>query len=549
MDKFNLKKYIEKTGTFRNGLIYKKKLDKIPEEIIAEINKYGFKDLYTNIVAILGDIKESPKCLECNKEVKLNPKKLKSGEWVLSDRKYCSKKCNQHSLIAKKKREDTCLNKYGSRNIFSSETGKEKIKKTNLKKYGVDNPQKNEKIRKKTENTLLKKGGIGLANSLTQKKAQKTYKEKTGYNNPGSNPETVKKARETIEKKYEGLHPNRSHISEESLKKLEDKDWLYKAHIEERKTILELSILLQVAEATVKKALIRNKIEVNKYSGSSKEEKELLSYLEFLLPETNIINGDRKLIAPLELDIYIPELKIAIEYNGLYWHSVSNFPTKEEKNYHLNKTEKCLEKGIKLIHIFEDEWLYRNSQVKRTLKVLLNKNNSSVFARKCRIIKVKKQNAGEFLEENHVQGKKVGSINIGLEYGGELITLACIKNYKDYYSLERFCGNTKVVGGLNKILSFLVKEYGNKKVVTFADRRWSQGILYEKSGFRLDKTLKPDYRYVNKTAREHKFNYRHANKLKYLENYNPNKSEAENMEVHNIKRIYDCGLLKYVKVY
>ena len=68
----------------------------------------------------------------------------------------------------------------------------------------------------------------------------------------------------------------------------------------------------------------------------------------------------RNIIAPLEIDIFIPSKNIAIEYDGLYWHSSNKFSGRTiEKKYHLNKTEQCLKKGIKLIHIFENEWILK----------------------------------------------------------------------------------------------------------------------------------------------------------------------------------------------
>lgn len=114
-------------------------------------------------------------------------------------------------------------------------------------------------------------------------------------------------------------------------------------------------------------------------NGISKEETELKDFLNSL--DIKIIENDRMILEGKELDIFIPSHNIAIEYNGLYWHSEQYI----DKNYHLNKTEACEAKGIQLIHIFEDEWLYKQDIVKSRLKNILGLTQNKIWARKCEI--------------------------------------------------------------------------------------------------------------------------------------------------------------------
>ncbi len=103
------------------------------------------------------------------------------------------------------------------------------------------------------------------------------------------------------------------------------------------------------------------------HSGPSKGEQEIVKYLK-LIGITGIQQSNRGILKQLELDIYIPSHNIAIEYDGLYWHSNKFKPN----NYHLNKTELCEKKGIQLIHIFENEWVYEQDLVKKRLWNLFN---------------------------------------------------------------------------------------------------------------------------------------------------------------------------------
>lgn len=69
-------------------------------------------------------------------------------------------------------------------------------------------------------------------------------------------------------------------------------------------------------------------------------------FLETFLKNNKIeyLRKNKTIIKPLELDFYIPSENIAIEFNGIYWHS--EITGQKNKNYHLNKTELCEKQGI-----------------------------------------------------------------------------------------------------------------------------------------------------------------------------------------------------------
>lgn len=114
------------------------------------------------------------------------------------------------------------------------------------------------------------------------------------------------------------------------------------------------------------------------------------------------------------------------------------------------------------------------------------------------------------------------------------------------YDLTRFASSCNVRGGFSKMLTYFSRNYNWSEIYTFADRRWSVGDLYLKCGFKIDKILKPDYRYIIGDERKHKFGFRHNRLEKILESYDPSLTEHENCLNNNIHRIYDCGLIRFV---
>lgn len=271
----------------------------------------------------------------------------------------------------------------------------------------------------------------------------------------------------------------------------------------------------------------------------TKFEIEVSDFLKALNLQINL--NTRKKIPPLELDIFIPVHNLAIELNGLYWHD-ERF---KENNYHLNKTELCEKKGIKLIHIFEDEWIYKKEIVKSRLKNLLGLTENRIFARKCEIRVVNSINSKEFLDKNHIQGDVKSSFKIGLYYHDELVSIMTLGKRplinKSEYELIRFCNklNTSVIGGADKLLKHFIKTHNPKEIISYADRRWSQGDLYEKLGFEFIHDTKPNYWYVIGLNRLSRFKFQKHLLLK--ENFNKNQSEHKIMLNRKIYRIYDCG--------
>ena len=216
----------------------------------------------------------------------------------------------------------------------------------------------------------------------------------------------------------------------------------------------------------------------------------------------------------------------------------------------MNKTELCESKGIKLIHVFEDEWIYKQDIVKSRLKNILGLTSNKIYARKCIIKNVIYKDVKKFLNENHIQGETKSSINIGLYYNNELISLMTFgkRPMINNFSLEliRFCNklNTSVIGGANKLLQYFIKTYKPNEIISYADRRWSQGDLYEKLGFEFISNTIPNFSYI--------INKKRINRLKFQKHilikdgYDGNKTANQIMLDNNIYKIYDSGNKKYI---
>jgi hypothetical protein len=281
----------------------------------------------------------------------------------------------------------------------------------------------------------------------------------------------------------------------------------------------------------------------------SYKEKDINEFIQLL--NINTISNSRSIISPLELDIYIPEKKLAIEFDGLYWHSELN----KEKDYHLNKTELCEKQGIQLIHIFEDEWENKQEIVKSRLKNLLGIYDKTIYARNCEVKIVDKNISKQFQNENHIQGNVRSLINIGLYYNNELISLMTFgksrfnKKYK--YELLRFCNKLgyHIPGSASKLLKYFERNYKPKSLISYADRRWSRGNVYEKLGFKMIGKSKPNYWYLSpiNLSRESRIQYQKHKLKNILEKFDETLSESENMKLNGYNRIYDCGNLVYIK--
>lgn len=281
---------------------------------------------------------------------------------------------------------------------------------------------------------------------------------------------------------------------------------------------------------------------ISKYG--SKGQNELADYIR---KHTPVIIGTRALVPGYELDIYVPSVGLVIEYNGEYWHSDLH----KTNSYHLEKKLTIETTGLRVIHIFEHEWRTKQEIVKSRILSMLNKCYS-LGARRTEVKEIPYPK--DFLNTNHLQGcGSPTSINLGLFLYDELVaTMTFSKPRFDNnheYELVRYCTllDINIQGGASKLLKYFTKMKNNPSIVSYADRRWSNGRLYEQLGFTLLSTSAPGYFYFNNSSNLITRYAAQKHKLPALfpQFYHINKTEKEIMKEAGYFRVYDCGMLVY----
>lgn len=276
----------------------------------------------------------------------------------------------------------------------------------------------------------------------------------------------------------------------------------------------------------------------------SSEENALYDYVYGLL-HSNVSKSCRDVVPGIELDVYVPSHKLAIEFDGLYWHD----ERRKHPTYHLRKTELCESQDIHLIHVFEDEWNYKKDIVKSRIAGMLG-FNTRIPARKCTVSEISAKQAAEFIDANHIQGNCVSSWRYGLFYNNNLVAVMTFgKNrFGEGIELLRFCTKvyTNVFGGASRLFKRFVNDHPEiDSIVSFADRRWSGlSAFYPKLGFVEDGVTRPSYYYVIANHRHNRLEYTKGKLV--AAGFDPSMSEHDIMLSRKIYRIYDCGNRRFV---
>jgi len=283
---------------------------------------------------------------------------------------------------------------------------------------------------------------------------------------------------------------------------------------------------------------------------TSKGEIEVYEFVSSLVGEGNVIQRDRSIIAPYELDIVIPEKKLAIEYCGLYWHSSEGG---KDRNYHVRKHDKAEDAGYRLITIFEDEWRDKQEIVKSTLSHFLGCTPKGVFARKTRIHDIPWSIASGFLEKHHLLGAgQPGNYRIGAYHGDELVAVMVFgypsdeRGMEDIIEMKRFVTNGRNNPGVgSKMFKHAVDEKVYTKVIAFVDRRWFTGSFKALSGFVVDGKTQPTKYWTDFSTREQR-RFKTKKSMIEKDGVDPNMTKKQMLNSLGYYPIYDCGKLRLV---
>lgn len=431
------------------------------------------------------------------------------------------KEWSSQSNIIKDKVKKTKFNKYG----YEGYNNIEKTKKTNLEKYGVEYILKSDEIRNKIISTNLEKYGVKSTLSLDYIKDLRLSS-------------FLSKNKNSITEKY-------SNLLKKDYKITNYDSGNFIINHNDHEFIISVKLLYdRLKHDDCEICTICKPIN----SSESSHELNLSNWLEEFI---EIERKNKKILNGQELDIYIPSKKVAIEFNGLYWHS----ELFKSKTYHLNKTNKCLENDIDLLHIFEDDWVNKKEIVKSIILNKIGYLTNKLWARKCKIKDVSLQEAKYFLIKNHIQGYARCKYKIGLYYENELVSLMTFgerkTNSKTEFELIRFCNkvNTNIIGSASKIFNFFIKNYNyTGTIVSYADISLFNGSIYERLGFKLVHITKPNYYWVVSGVRYHRFKF-NKKKLVNKLGFDNNKTEVQIMNEMGSYKIWSCGQKRYEYLY
>lgn len=423
-----------------------------------------------------------------------------------------------------KKRTETFMERYDKPNPFMVEEFKEKSKQTLMKNHNVDHPMKSPLIMEKRKSTNLKKYDVAevLASDEVRNKGKQNHKEIHGVEDP-----------------------KQLNYSEDARKVLFDPLLLQSHYIENNKNATLAASLLDIDKTTYLDYL--RKYDIDVYSGSHKTsagELELLGILKSY--GIRVEHSVNSLISPYEIDIFLPDFNIAIEYNGVYHHSMAR---RTDKQFHKKKTKLCLDKGIRLFHFWEDTFKDKDKRELMLATILhtcgiLKRDN--VDARKCVVSEVSKSDVKWIFDEYHIQGSVSGTKYYGLYHGEEIVSSMILKKMKGgVWDLVRFASCKNVRGGFSKLLSEFKRNEEWSVIQTFADLSHSYGGLYRVNGFELVNWTHPIMWYVKNGKRLHRSNFKKKDLHKKFDNFDPDLTENQNMLNNGYQILYDAGLFKF----
>jgi hypothetical protein len=439
-----------------------------------------------------------------------------------------------HSEVFKDKQKQTVEERWGVDNVFKSKQIKEGIRKKHLENLGVDHPSKSEKIKENKKKTWIANLGVDnpqksiVVKEKTEKTCQETYgkkcvfqvsliKEKIkttniknfGVENPSQSIEIQKKREQTFLSKLGVCNP---FSSEEIWKKIKDK-WREKYG--------------------------------QPFPPQKHKAQELLR--DWLNSFGFNFQSTWDILINRELDLYDDNLKFAIEFCGNYWHTELS-KTPRGKKYHYDKYKRCLDKGIRLITIFSDEWFLREMQCKNFLKASLGVCERRIYARQCKVVELFRKDFNEFVDQNHIQSSNnLGLVFFGLNFEEKLVGAMSLGRHMrgvNQICLDRLCflDGVNVIGGSKRLFS-KCREWavtkGHNKIVTFSDNRWSQGLIYSHLGFSVGKEYRPDYSYVLMKAPLSRFSKQSQSKKSTK--CPQGLTEAAWAIERGLAKIWDCG--------
>lgn len=494
----------------------------------------------------------------CSKSCSVNKTYINEKERILDQAKKTWQRNlgvnhPQKSSEVKLKMEETNLLRYGNKYQIRSEETQAKIRKTFNTKFG-GHPFANVEIKLQLEELRRERTPEQL--KLTSERRAESNLRIYGTPTPAENLEvrnTMK--RSTFEKfgvtnvmKDETIRAKHLRKCQESfgffdriMALITSRDFWQVEYFEKEKTLEQIARELGISPASAGNYFNLLGFKPRDYYVTSFQEKELGKFLNLhteIVPQLGI--GDKS-----SVDVYLPEYKIAIEHNGIYWHSEEY----REEYYHINKTKKCENLGIRLIHVWEDDWEFHQSIVKKKLLHILGLADEKIYARRCKTEIPTEEEKKDFYNLNHIQGDGIGSVSYSLVQKNTTNTVAMMTFMEigdGVWDLNRYASSIRVPGGFSKLLAEFTKKNKWNQIITYSDLSWSKGNLYEKNGFHLDWVNPPTFHGIERNHRVNRWHYTIEKLKKRFPNlWKEGISKFDLMDKAKILRIWDCGTKRY----
>lgn len=436
------------------------------------------------------DIKDDKICKNpnCNNLVKYKNSTLGYYE-------YCSNKCISSDPNIKKIKEEKSFKKYGTKAPGMNQEIKNKIIETNNKKYGHNSPLQNNDIKNKAKSTFIKNYGVDNPNKsdVLLKRRIKTYSKNMRL-----------KFLETY--KNIGIYD----IDYENNK-------MYFHCSENHDFEISIDLFHNRRRINTMLCTICNPLNLH-VSGLEKD------LQKFIIESYNgvVLLNDKNIIKPYELDVYLPELNLAVEFNGLFYHSEKCV----EKEYHLNKTNLCEKQNIKLIQIFEDQWNDKKEIIKNL--ILKNINKTTNLNNDYKILRL----IDEVIIKNHINEicliEDFSDFCFGLFLNEKIQAFISFKKSIEHkYEIINYAEVTS--GCFDILFDYFIENYNPKEVLFELDRFFYSPLQDNFKNFKINSYIEPDYYYLINKSRENKNKYTEKDAIK-----------------NKIYKIYDSGKLKLI---
>lgn len=532
MNRQQLLSELENVNIFTNsGCINKQAqrlLNKFPVLLQQLLHHTSFLELDTSCRARLYALKNGitvlPTCKTCGAVMTFNNAKGSFNNYCQNTKQSS---CSSKDINIVQNQRNTMIERYGVSNAAHSVVLQDKKCNTMIERYGVASPTLSKEIKEKIKNTLNDRYGVSNISDI---------------------PGILKKRQDTNLIRYGANTFAQSLINKESRELLLDVDWV-KDQLKDF-TLSEMALALEVSTYTIRKCVYQLNLQHLIINTGSSEQRDISKFLDSL--DVEYTSNDKQMISPKELDFYIPSKNLALEYDGIFFHSeLSN----KSRRYHIDKTISCKNAGVRLIHIWSSDWTTKKEIVLSRLRYALGKC-TQIAARKCQLSVMSSLDEKLFFDEHHIQGYTRSNICYSLMVGDVVVAaMSFIKprfSNKYEWELLRYSSikNHNVVGGASKLFQHFIKQHNPTSIISYCDLRWGTGKVYTQLGFTYSHTSSPNYFYFNRNGDTNKLYTRipfQKHKLpKILPKFDQDLTEWENMKSNGYDRIWDCGNNVYI---